>query len=83
MRFSDLNGKEIIDVNSGERLGVVGNIDLVINPDTGKIEALLLPQGSLFILGKQKEEIYISWKSIRKIGSDMIIVEKKDQIKSQ
>ena len=78
MRFSDLNGKEIIDVISGERLGVVGNIDLVINPNTGEIEALLLPQGSQFILGKQKEEICISWKFIRKIGSDMILVEKKD-----
>ncbi len=78
MRFSDFNGKEVINVISGERLGVIGNIDLVINPNTGKIDAILLPQSSLFMFGKHKEEIYIKWNSIRKIGSDMIIVEKKD-----
>jgi len=82
MRFSEFNGKEIIDLNNGERIGIIGHTDLIIHPETGKIEGLILPKGTFSRLGKNKEEIYISWKAIRKIGSEMIIVERRDQLKS-
>lgn len=81
MRFSEFYGKEVIDVESGERLGVIGNTDLVIDINSGKIKALLIPEKTNFSLKKTKEEIYISWSSIRKIGSEMIIVEKKNENK--
>jgi len=80
MRFSELNGKEVIDLNNGERIGVVGHTDLVINPETGEIKAMILPSGSFFGIKKQKEEIYISWHAIKKIGPEMIIVEQKDRV---
>ncbi|MFV9509802.1 YlmC/YmxH family sporulation protein [Tepidibacillus sp. LV47] len=73
MRFSELSGKEIIDLNHGERIGTIGPSDLVIDPNTGKIEGLLIPKGKW--LGKGKEELYIPWTSIRKIGPTIIIVE--------
>lgn len=78
MRFSEFYGKEVIDVESGEKLGVVGNSDLVIDINSGKIKALLIPEKNNFSFKKTKEEIYISWNSIKKIGSEMIIVDKKD-----
>jgi YlmC/YmxH family sporulation protein len=75
MRFSEFGGKEIIDLNNGERLGVVGNSDLVIDPETGDILSIILPASSFLSFGKKREEIVIPWKAIRKIGPEMIIVE--------
>lgn len=78
MRFSDFSGKEIIDLNDGERLGVVGQTDLIVHPDTGQIDSMILPSSSRMLgFGKNREEIIIPWKSIRKIGPEMIIIERK------
>ena len=79
MRFSELNGKEIIDLNNGERIGTIGYTDLVIDPESGDIKAIILPKGTFMGIKKSKEEIYIPWNAIRKIGPDMIIVENRDR----
>lgn len=80
MRFSEFSGKEIIDLNNGERIGVVGQTDLLIDPNTGEIDALVLPKSKMFRISVNKDEILISWKAIRKIGSEMIIVENRREI---
>lgn len=77
MRFSQFGGKEIIDINSGERLGVISQSDLLIDPYTGQIESILLPIGRYF--SKHKEEIVIPWRAVRKIGSEMVIVQLKER----
>lgn len=82
VRFSEFNGKEMIDLNNGERIGIIGHTDLIINPETGEIDGMILPRGTFLSFGKQKDEIYISWKAIRKIGPEMIIVERRDYFKS-
>ena len=43
LRLSELSGKEIVDVNRAERLGVLGQTDLEINESTGQIEAINYP----------------------------------------
>lgn len=83
MRYSELGGKEIIDLDNGERMGVVGQSDMVIDPISGKIESIILPTGSLLGLGRKKEEVMIPWKAIRKVGSEMIIVEMKEKTMSE
>ncbi|WP_339063210.1 YlmC/YmxH family sporulation protein [Tepidibacillus marianensis] len=80
MRFSEFSGKEIIDLNNGERIGTIGPTDLVIDPNTGKIEGLVIPKGKW--LSKAKEEFYIPWNSIRKIGPAIIIVENHNSAKT-
>lgn len=80
MRFSEFSGKEIIDLNNGERIGVVGQTDLLIDPATGEIDALVLPKSRMFRISSNKDEILISWKAIRKIGPEMIIVENRREI---
>lgn len=80
MRFSEFSGKEIIDLNSGERIGVVGQTDLLIDSNTGEIDALVLPKSKMFRISVNKDEILISWKAIRKIGPEMIIVENRREI---
>lgn len=79
MRFSKFSGKEVIDLDNGERMGILGQSDLVIHPETGRIESIVLPGNSFLGFGRQKNEVVIPWQSIRKIGPDMIIVELKDR----
>jgi len=75
MRLSELSGKEIISLDTGERMGIVGHSDLEINAVTGEITAIILPGTSFFGWGKRREEMVIPWSSIVKIGPDMMIVE--------
>lgn len=75
MRLSELSGKEMVDVKKAERLGVLGQTDLEINPATGQIEALLIPNLKWFGFRKQGNEVRVPWKHIRKIGSEMIIID--------
>jgi YlmC/YmxH family sporulation protein len=75
MRLSELSGKEIVDVKRAERLGVLGQTDLEINEGTGQIQALLIPTLKWLGFRKQKEEIRVPWRHIKKIGADMIIID--------
>lgn len=79
MRFSEFSGKEIIDLDNGERMGVLGQSDLIIDPESGEIESILLPGTSFLGFGKKRNEVMIPWSAIRKIGPDMIIVELKER----
>jgi YlmC/YmxH family sporulation protein len=74
MRLSEFSGKEIIGLDTGERMGVIGQSDLEINAATGEITAIILPESSFWGWGKRKEEVVIPWNAIVKIGPDMIIV---------
>ena len=75
MRFSQFGGKEIIGLDNGERLGVIGDADLEINTETGQIRSIIIPQGGFFALGKRREDIVIPWEAIVKIGPDMVIIQ--------
>ncbi|RSD27974.1 YlmC/YmxH family sporulation protein [Mesobacillus subterraneus] len=79
MKLSELGGKEIVDVKRAERLGVLGQTDLEINERTGQIEALIIPSLKWFGLRKQGGEVRVPWKHIKKIGSDMIIIDIPDE----
>jgi YlmC/YmxH family sporulation protein len=79
MRFSDFSGKEMIDLDNGEKMGVLGHSDLEIDPETGQIHSIILPATSLFGLGKKRGEIVIPWQAIRKVGPEMIIVEVREK----
>ncbi len=67
MRLSELGGKEIVDVKKAERLGVLGQTDLII------------PTGKWFQFKKSGGEIRVPWKYIKKIGTDMIIIDFPDE----
>ncbi|MFA1821237.1 YlmC/YmxH family sporulation protein [Virgibacillus oceani] len=75
MRYKDMSGKEIVNVNKGSRLGILGQTDLEINEKTGKIDSFVIPNYKWFGLKKEGEETKIHWESIRKIGEDMIIID--------
>lgn len=75
MRLSEISGKEIIDYQKGQRLGILGQTDLVIDEATGQIEAFVIPTMKWFGLGKKEKEVTVYWNQIIKIGSDMIIID--------
>lgn len=77
MRYKEISGKEIVDINHGLRLGVLGQVDLEINRQTGKIESLLIPSYKWFGLMKDETDSKIKWDAIEKIGKDMILVKQK------
>lgn len=78
MKLSEINGKEIVDLTKGERMGVLGQADLEIDERTGHIRALLIPTLKWFGFRKQGEEVRIPWEDIKKIGTDMIIIDFKE-----
>ncbi len=76
MMLSELGGKEIINLNNGERLGIIADSDIIVDEKTGKIMTLLVPERRLqFKFFKESDDIEIPWHTIRKIGNDMVIVE--------
>ena len=42
MRASELEGKEVIDIHTGDRLGVIQKTELLINTVTGTVEGLIM-----------------------------------------
>lgn len=78
MRLSELSGKEIVDVKRAERLGILGETDLEIN-EKGQIQALLIPNGKWFGFKRHGSEMRVPWRHIKKIGTDMIIIDIPDE----
>lgn len=78
MRYSELAGKEIIDIAEGRRLGVINDTDLIIDSETGKVLAIVLPdypRRGLFRFFGRPAGLTIPWSGVKKIGVDLIIVD--------
>lgn len=74
--LTELGGKEIVNLNNGERLGIIADSDIVVDEKTGKILTLLIPERKLqFKIFGENYDMEIPWESIRKIGNDMVIIE--------
>ena len=73
-RFSDLRYKEVINVNSGHRLGYVN--DLEMDLEEGNLLSLIVPGPSRLggVLGREDDYI-LPWGCIRRIGEDIILVD--------
>jgi YlmC/YmxH family sporulation protein len=76
LRLSELQEKEIIDISTGKKVGVI--IDVSINLE-GHIERLILEErkSSRRLMKNGKDEITIYWYKIVKIGDDTILVNNK------
>lgn len=74
MNLSDMQLKEIIDVSSGKRLGSI--VDVIVD-SKGSIIKMLLDnkKNRTKIFSTNKEDVYIEWKNIVKLGDDIILVD--------
>ena len=72
-RIAELRCKEVINVESGFRLGYV--YDVALDTATGKIVAIIVPGPSRFfgLFGKEDDYV-IPWECIKRIGDDIILV---------
>ncbi len=76
MRLVELTGKEIVNLYNGARLGVIGESDLAIDAETGRIRSIILPRkGNLLNFWVDKQQLIIPWEAVRKIGKEVIIVD--------
>ncbi|KXZ39821.1 sporulation protein, YlmC/YmxH family [Alkalithermobacter thermoalcaliphilus JW-YL-7 = DSM 7308] len=81
MKLSSIAGKEIVNLATGERLGVIAESDLVIDESNGKILSLIIPRDrGFFSLKREKKFMEVPWKNIKKIGNDMIIIDYEGNI---
>lgn len=73
MRLSEIQNKDVINLNSGMKVGNI--IDIKINSETGKIESLILEKKKFSSIFNSNDEIEIYWTQINKIGEDVILCE--------
>jgi len=80
-KTSELRAREIVNIIDGKKLGFP--TDLEIEPQTGRIIAIVAPEPgrSFWVFGKGGE-IVIPWEKIRKIGLDVILVELPEQVEA-
>jgi len=71
--MSELAAKEIVNLLTGERLGLVGESDLVLDEATGRIEEMVLPARRG--LWGQRPPYVVPWSAVRRIGPQVVIVE--------
>ena len=77
-KFTDLQCKEVICVENGQRLGFVS--DVLVDLPEGKVCAIVVP-GPCKVLGLagHRDDFIIPWSCIRRIGPDIVLVETKPQ----
>ncbi len=69
--YCELRSKEVVNTVNGKRLGRIS--DMVISCKTCKILGFVVPGNRQ--LFKTKEDLFIPWKNILKIGDDVILVQ--------
>ena len=72
-----MRNMEVIDILTGTKIGFIK--DFKINCDDNKIISLILPGEIKSWFGKEDEK-EILWKDIIKIGTDVILVNRKDEV---
>ncbi len=74
MKISDLQSKDIVNMENGKRLGNLTDLD--INLSTGQIDAIIINgTGKMMsFFNRETQEFVIPWSNIVKIGNDVILV---------
>lgn len=76
MRWSELAGKEIVNLYDGARLGRVADADLVFDPETGEVDSLVIyGKGWLAGLLGFHRQATVPWEAVRRIGPEVLIIE--------
>ncbi|MCP3026200.1 YlmC/YmxH family sporulation protein [Halobacillus sp. A5] len=75
MKISELQVKDVIAMETGERLGYITDLD--IDSQRGQLKGLVLTlKGKAMGLFGKDEEMVIPWNQIVNIGADVILVKK-------
>lgn len=75
MKITELQMKDVIAMETGERLGYISDLD--IDTQRGRLKGLVLTlKGKAMGLFGKEEEMVIPWDQIVNIGTDVILVKK-------
>lgn len=79
MNLSDLQNKEVIDIASGKRMGSIIDVIITLN---GTVSKLVLEDRKITrkLFSPTKEDVYLDWRQIVKIGDDIILIDGKDNL---
>ena len=75
MKLSELQKKDIVNINTGEKIGNI--IDVNISDD-GYITSLIADRTNFRFLFNTNDEIEITFNQIVKIGEDVILVKNNE-----
>ncbi len=68
--YTELRSKEVVNVNSGVRMGKI--IDMIIDSNGKSVLGVVVP--GVKKIFRASEDIFIPWRNISKIGADVILV---------
>mgnify|MGYP006272512635 CR=1 FL=1 len=76
MNLNQLQGKEIINLATGEKLGLITEAELTFEQESGNLDSLLVPvESGIFDFLGEERFLEIPWNSIIKIGAEVIVVD--------
>lgn len=74
MKLSELQRKDIINLNTGKKIGRI--IDIEINKENGQLIKMIIETNKLFKgMFNNEKDISIKYDQINKIGEDVILVD--------
>lgn len=72
MRLSDLQHKDVVNINDGTKIGNIIDIRL---DEKGNMDGLIVEKSKFIIsMFTSSNEVEIKWNQISKIGEDVILV---------
>lgn len=76
MRLSEMEGKDIVNIYDGRRLGSVAESDLVVDEFNGEIVSLIMPnRGNFLNFWVDRQRLTIPWDAVKKIGREVIVID--------
>lgn len=77
MKISDFQTKDVINIVDGKKLGQISDLELDLRG--GRIESIVVPNtGRFFGFFGSGTDMVIPWRSIVKIGADVVLVKMDD-----
>ena len=72
MRLSEFAEKRIINVFDGELLGFIGDSDLLVDEESGRILEIIVPPSRR---GANRQQGSIPWSTVKKVGPEVVVVD--------
>ena len=73
MLLSELQSKDIINIDSGAKIGFIGDIEIDVTVGVITYLIVTISQKWFGLIGRE-EELNIPWPNIVKIGTDVILI---------
>jgi YlmC/YmxH family sporulation protein len=74
MKLSDLQRKDIVNINNGKKVGKI--IDVEIDSNNGSMISLIVEKGRYFrSVFNSESEVLVKFDQIKKMGEDVILVD--------